>query len=166
VIITGLGVLWVRAFGYMLVVGSVHFVAFPWLLLMLEGHALPMSVRPGLAPAIGILVVILGAALALLSAAHLVVHGHGTPFPLDPTSVLVRSGPYRYIRNPQAVAALGIVSGECLLVESRLIWLLVPATFLYLELLAGPIEDRQLRRQFGDEYLMYRDRVPRWLPRR
>jgi protein-S-isoprenylcysteine O-methyltransferase Ste14 len=160
-------VIWTRAIGYMLMVGGAHFLALPWLLLTIEGNTVPpLVLRSGLALGPGALFVILGVGLALLSAIHLVLKGRGTPFPLDPTRVLVRSGPYRYIRNPQAVAATSIVIGECLLVQSQLIWLLLPATMLYLELLAAPIEDWQLRRQFGREYLAYRQQVPRWLPRR
>jgi protein-S-isoprenylcysteine O-methyltransferase Ste14 len=157
-----------RAFGYMLAVGGVHFVGLPWLLLTLgEGNSFrPLELRSGLAVLSGALCVLLGVGLALLSAVHLVLHGHGTPFPLDPTRVLVRCGPYRYVRNPQAVAATVIVLGECLLLESLLIWLLLPATLLYLEMLAAPVENWQLRRQFGGEYLAYRQQVPRWFPRR
>jgi protein-S-isoprenylcysteine O-methyltransferase Ste14 len=152
----------------MLLVGGVHYVALPWLLLTLvEGNSFqPLELRSGLAVVVGALLPLLGVGLALLSAVHLVVHGRGTPFPLDRTQVLVRCGPYRYVRNPQAVAATVIVLGECLLLESHVIWLLLPATVLYLELLAAPVEDWQLRRQFGGEYLAYRHQVPRWFPRR
>ena len=159
--------IWARALGYMLLVGGLHFVGLPWSLLTLEGNTVPpLVLRSGLAVGPGALFVLLGVGLALLSAGHLVLHGHGTPFPLDPTRVLVRCGPYRYIRNPQAIAATVIVIGECLLVQSQLIWLLLPATVLYLELLAAPVEDWLLRRQFGGEYLAYRQQVPRWFPRR
>jgi protein-S-isoprenylcysteine O-methyltransferase Ste14 len=151
----------------MLIVGSIHFIVLPWLLLAIEdGRGLAVVFRSGLASGMGALLVVSGVGLALLSAVHLVLYGRGTPLPLDPTRALVRSGPYRYIRNPQAVAATVIVVGECLLVQSRLMWLLLPGTLVYLELLAAPIEDWQLRHQFGGEYLAYRQEVPRWLPRR
>jgi protein-S-isoprenylcysteine O-methyltransferase Ste14 len=151
----------------MLIVGGVHFIGLPALLLTIEDGTAPSIVlRAGLAGCLGALLVILGTNLALLSAIYLILQGHGTPFPLEPTRILVRSGPYRYVRNPQAVAATLIVAGECLLLQSHLIWLLLPATVVYLELLAAPIEDRQLRHQFGSEYLAYRQGVPRWLPRR
>ena len=159
--------IWARALGYMLLVGGAHYAVLPWFLLTLEGTTVPpLALRSGFAAGPGALFVLVGVSLALLSAVYLVLHGHGTPFPLDPTRVLVRSGPYHHIRNPQAVAATVIVIGECLLVQSQLIWLLLAATLLYLELLAAPVEDWQLRRQFGGEYLAYRQQVPRWLPRR
>jgi protein-S-isoprenylcysteine O-methyltransferase Ste14 len=78
----------------------------------------------------------------------------------------VTDGPYGYVRNPQAIAATLIVAGEVVALRSGRLWLLLPLTLLYLERLARPIEQRQLLRRFGEPYLVYTRRVPRWLPRR
>jgi protein-S-isoprenylcysteine O-methyltransferase Ste14 len=59
------------------------------------------------------------------------------------------------VRNPQAIAATLIVAGEVAAIRSRWLWILLPATLLYLEGLARPIEERQLAGRFGETYLAY-----------
>jgi protein-S-isoprenylcysteine O-methyltransferase Ste14 len=154
--------LWLRAVAYMLVVGGMHYVALPLLLTAGEPR---LRVRSGWLVAPGAALVAGGVALAFAGAHALVIGGHGTPFPLDPTRYLVTGGPYRYVRNPQAVAASLIVTGEVLLVKSRRLWLLLPLTLLYLEALAAPLERAELVARFGHPYLAYRQRVPAWFPR-
>jgi protein-S-isoprenylcysteine O-methyltransferase Ste14 len=106
-----------------------------------------------------------GAALGLVSGYYLITRGRGTPLPLDPTRRLVTSGPYRVVRNPQAIAMMLMVAGEVLAVRSRRLWLLVPLTLVYLEVLVGPWEERQLHARHGRQYLTYRRQVRKWIPR-
>jgi protein-S-isoprenylcysteine O-methyltransferase Ste14 len=155
--------LWLRAVAYMLVVGGIHFVALPVVLTVGEPR---WRFRGGWPGAVGPGLVASGAALALAAAHALVTRGKGTPFPLDPTRHLVEDGPYRYLRNPQAVAATLIVAGEVLALRSRRLWLLLPLTVLYLEGLAAPMERREMVARFGRPYLVYRQRIPAWFPRR
>lgn len=160
--------IWVRAALYMLLVGGTHFVVLPALVLSAERRhrdAGPVGWRrPFPFPGVGLFA--LGAALATIAARYLIVQGRGTPFPLDPTRELVTTGPYRYVRNPQGIAATLMITGEVVAIRSRWLWLLIPLTLGYLEGLAAPIEDRQLRRQFGARYGAYKRAVPKWLPRR
>jgi protein-S-isoprenylcysteine O-methyltransferase Ste14 len=154
---------WLRALAYMLVVGGVHFVAIPLALTVGEPR---LRFRGRWPVALGTGLVASGAALALAAAYALVTRGKGTPFPLDPTRHLVVEGPYRYLRNPQAVAATLIVAGEVLALRSRRLWLLLPLTLLYLEGLAAPLERREMVARFGRPYLIYRQRIPAWFPLR
>jgi len=142
--------LWPRALAYMLAVGGIHYVAIPLLLTSGEPR---MRFRGRGSFVLGTGLVASGAALALAAAYALVTRGQGTPFPLDPTRHLVVDGPYRYVRNPQAVAAMLIVGGEVLAVRSRRLWLLLPLTVLYLEGLAAPLERREMVARFGQPYL-------------
>ena len=57
-----------------------------------------------------------------------------------------------------------MVIGEIFVVHSAMLWLLLPATLVYLELLVGPCEERQLARDFGGTYAEYALRVRKWLP--
>lgn len=75
------------------------------------------------------------------------------------------SGPYRVVRNPQAIAMVLAVTGEVAAIRSRFLWLLLPPTFFYLEVLVGPWEERQLTAQYGEAYLAYKRLVHKWLPR-
>ena len=88
----------------------------------------------------------------------------GTPVPGNqPTTVIVRTGPYRCSRNPISVAfslfQLGIASG----VNS--VWL-IPTLLAAVALMAAvviPREERYLARRFGAAYVEYKRAVCRWL---
>ena len=107
----------------------------------------------------------MGMGIALWAGYYLIHHGDGTPFPLDSPRRLVTNGPYRFVRNPQAIAMVLMVIGETLIIKSSVLWFLLPLTVLYLEALVGPFEARQLARDFGPDYYSYASRVPKWLPR-
>jgi protein-S-isoprenylcysteine O-methyltransferase Ste14 len=155
--------LWVRAYLYMLLFGGSWFVLLPTILLLVAGD-FPPGIRPLPWPVLGSCFFLSGVLLSWVAAYHLVVVGRGTPFPLDPTRKLVTSGPYAYVRNPQAIATMLMVMGEgAALRSTALLWLL-PLTVLYLEFLAAPYEHREMKLRFGDAYINYRARVPKWLP--
>ena len=91
--------------------------------------------------------------------------GHGTLAPWEPPKHLVVRGPYRHVRNPMITGVLLVILAEALFFQS---WLL--AGWLVLFFLANAIyfplvEERGLENRFGDEYLLYRNNVPRWIPR-
>ena len=77
---------------------------------------------------------------------------------------MVVTGPYRYVRNPMAVAGLtqGVAVG---------LWLGSPAVVLY-ALAGGPLwntfvrpwEEEDLVTRFGEPYRRYRERVRCWIP--
>jgi protein-S-isoprenylcysteine O-methyltransferase Ste14 len=104
--------------------------------------------------------------LGLASAWVMVRDGRGTPLPLDQTNALVMAGPYRFVRNPMAVAGIG--QGLAIAWAFQSVPLLV-----YALLGAGiwhgvvrPSEERDLARRFGSAYLDYRRDVRCWLPGR
>jgi protein-S-isoprenylcysteine O-methyltransferase Ste14 len=71
-------------------------------------------------------------------------------------------GPYQFTRNPMYVAELGLWLGWTIFFGSPgiLIGLLVlwsVVTFIIL-----PREERSLEVAFGQTYLQYKSRVPRW----
>lgn len=156
--------IWLRALLYMLGVGGGWLVVLPALIIGLEyGHLLPPLRGLGWA-GLGVLTFMAGVGLAWWAGYHLITYGRGTPMPLDPPRKLVTSGPYRFVRNPQAIAMVLMVTGEVLAVSSRWLWLLLPLTLFYLEGLVGPWEERQLAGQFGLEYLRYQQNVRKWRP--
>jgi protein-S-isoprenylcysteine O-methyltransferase Ste14 len=79
------------------------------------------------------------------------------------TSTIVRTGPYRFSRNPIYLSFILLVLGLSVVLND--IWLLVtlvPA----IGFIAGiviPREERFLERNFSDQYLSYKATVRRWL---
>jgi protein-S-isoprenylcysteine O-methyltransferase Ste14 len=80
----------------------------------------------------------------------------------EPTSVIVRTGPYRFSRNPIYVAFILFVLGLSVWLNN--FWLLVtvvPAVGL-IGVVVIPREERFLERNFHDQYSSYKAVVRRW----
>ena len=91
--------------------------------------------------------------------------GKGTLAPWDPTRKLVVQGPYRHVRNPMISGVWCILLGESVLLGSVpvFIFALLFATINHVYFITS--EEPGLIRRFGEEYLLYRKAVPRWVPR-
>ena len=88
----------------------------------------------------------------------------GTPVPGNkPTTVLVRTGPYRFSRNPIYVAFAIFQLGIASWVNS--VWLIATliAAVALMASIVIPREERYLERRFGADYLDYKRSVRRWL---
>lgn len=90
--------------------------------------------------------------------------GNGTPLPLDCPQKLVVAGPYKFVRNPMAVAGIGqgvsvgIILGSPLII----IYALVGA-FLW-HYFVRPSEETDLLERFGNDYIFYKSKVKCWVP--
>lgn len=91
--------------------------------------------------------------------------GRGTLAPWAPPKKLVVAGPYRYMRNPMISGVLVVLLGEALFFGSLAIFVCAVAFFLINHFYFIFSEEPGLARRFGEEYLRYRENVPRWLPR-
>lgn len=91
--------------------------------------------------------------------------GKGTLAPWNPTQKLVVAGPYRYVRNPMYSGVLFVLLGEAVVLGSiyLLVWLLLFWTVIHVFILF--YEEPGLVKRFGEEYVTYRENVPRWIPR-
>lgn len=113
----------------------------------------------------GLVAVMLGLVLAVTTVRLFLTFGEGTPAPWDPPQKLVVAGPYRHVRNPMITAVLLILMGESLIFQSSAIgvWLLV---FFIINGVYFPLsEEKALEQRFGDNYRIYKQNVPRWIPR-
>lgn len=131
--------------------------------LSLTGVARPADIRvPQVA---GMLVAVIGAALAVACILTFVFVGKGTPAPFDPPRRLVIRGPYRFVRNPMYLGAGLALSGAALFYQSipllgyAGLFLLVTHVFVVF------YEEPALRRTFGGDYDGYCRRVGRWWPK-
>jgi protein-S-isoprenylcysteine O-methyltransferase Ste14 len=138
--------------------GSVG-VYVPWLILTASG-ANPM---PVVWPAL--ILTGLGVALYLWCVWHFATFGRGTPGPWDAPGRVVDRGPYGWVRNPMYLAVLLVVAGEALLFLSLPLLIYLGILALVVQLFVVGYEEPTLTERFGDRYIAYRRRVPRWIPR-
>lgn len=113
---------------------------------------------------VGLVPISLGVILVVWSAVLLFTRGEGTPAPWDPPQRFILAGPYQYVRNPMMLGVFATVFGEAVLAGSL-------AILLYLGLMVSvvcwyvvAIEEKGLEIRFTDTYVVYKERVPRWLP--
>lgn len=113
----------------------------------------------------GIILFTLGGTLGFTSGLMMSIHGKGTPLPMDCARELVIVGPYRYIRNPMAVAGLtqGIAVGMILGSPAVIIYAICGGPIWHI--FVRPWEEADLDQRFGEPYRQYRTAVKCWLPR-
>lgn len=139
----------------------------PWVLFALE-YAAGFTHWQFDSPAgrwVGGTLFVLGGALGLTCGTVMALVGRGTPLPADCARQLVVCGPYRFIRNPMAVAglsqglAVGIFLGSPLVVAYALVGGPIWHVFV------RPWEEEDLEKRFGENYQRYRATVRCWVPR-
>lgn len=113
----------------------------------------------------GIVLFALFGTLGLSCGLLIAVRGHGTPLPLDAPRTLVVAGPYRFVRNPMAVAGIGQGLAVGLMLGSPAVLLYALAGAFVWHGVARPWEERDLVAWFGEPYLAYRRAVRCWWPR-
>ena len=114
---------------------------------------------------VGIAIFAAGFAAYLFCSAWLIFHGRGPHVEFDPPKVFVATGPYRWVRNPVVICLLTAVFGEAIYLGSIGILLLVLLGLPLAHLQVTKMEEPRLTKRFGQSYLDYCKRVPRWLPR-
>ncbi len=111
---------------------------------------------------VGPVVVGLGVILFALSVGRL--RRAGTGFRAgDPTTVIVKSGPYRWSRNPIYLSFILFLAGLAIWLDNA--WLLV-LEVPFVALLRYAViakEEAYLERKFDEEYRRYKTSVRRWL---
>jgi protein-S-isoprenylcysteine O-methyltransferase Ste14 len=147
-------------------------VPVPWvfILVYLAGvgvqHFLPIVIRsPDIAWIIRVagFVFVGGGVGVAFSAARIFRKTKTTIVPHETPSTLVISGPYRLTRNPMYVGLTLVYLGVAGTRDE--IWpvIVLPLLLAYINFLVIPVEEKNLRGVFGDEYQKYGERVGRWL---
>lgn len=123
--------------------------------------------EPGLAQMIfGAAVIVVGLVGYLVCSLWLVIFGKGPFVEFDPPTQFVATGPYRWMRNPVAAFLVITVLGEAIFFGSAGVLTLFLLGFPLAQLQVTRIEEPRLRARFGDAYVDYCRRVPRWIPKR
>jgi len=123
----------------------------------------PRPVLSGVGPGLlgGVLVVV---ALLVFAASVQRFRTAGTPVPArKPTTAIVRTGPYRFSRNPIYLAFSLLQLGIALWVNSWWLVATLAAAVGLIHYAVVPREERYLEARFGTEYLNYKGSVRRWL---
>ena len=89
----------------------------------------------------------------------------GTPVPFNPPPQLVTSGPYAYTRNPMLTGVFTLLFGFGVLLGSASLIVVFTPLFIFInvwELKA--IEEQELLKRLGEDYIEYRKRTPMFFP--
>jgi protein-S-isoprenylcysteine O-methyltransferase Ste14 len=110
------------------------------------------------------LLLISGAFIALLGVWQF-RQARTTTNPLNPNkaSSLVRSGIYRFTRNPMYLGMVMVLCGGIIKFGSVLGFIALPLFVWYMTRFQIKPEERIIAELFGQEYLDYKQRVRRWL---
>jgi protein-S-isoprenylcysteine O-methyltransferase Ste14 len=113
---------------------------------------------------IGVTVIAAAAWLALDGAAMVNFRRAGTSMiPMNPTTALVTTGPYRLTRNPMYVGMVFLYVAFAF--AFGVIWAVafLPAVIVIVDRLVIAREEPYLERRFGQAYRDYKRRVRRWI---
>lgn len=113
----------------------------------------------------GIVFLLAGMILLVVTVYLFATVGEGTLAPWDPTQKLVVEGPYRYVRNPMITGVLTVLVGESIVTGSLAIVLLAAFFFVLNHVYFIFSEEPGLIKRFGQRYKRYMKNVPRWVPR-
>jgi protein-S-isoprenylcysteine O-methyltransferase Ste14 len=93
------------------------------------------------------------------------LRANGTPVPFNPPPRLVTTGPYAYVRNPMLTGVFALLSGFGILLGSVSLLVVFTPLFIFInvwELKA--IEEPELLKRLGEDYIEYRKRTPMFFP--
>lgn len=89
----------------------------------------------------------------------------GTPVPLNPPPQLVMSGPYAYVRNPMLTGVFALLFGLGVLLGSfSLLFIFTPLFILINVWELKAIEEPELMKRLGQDYVEYRKNTPMFFP--
>jgi len=151
-----------RALTYATLFVALFLIVVPQRILAGSGVA-PVDVF-GVPEILGLLFVVLGAALVLWCLVTFAFVGRGTAAPFDPPRQLVTVGPYRFVRNPIYIGAIIAMLGAALFYWSAALGAYALVVLIVTHLLVRFYEEPHLRRVFGQPYEDYLRTVHRWIP--
>ena len=134
---------------------------------LLLDRLLPMNwpLPPTISRMISVALLTVGIAITAWSVFHF-LKARGTPVPFNPPAVLVDTGPYRYARNPMLTGVFLILFGIGFAFGS--LSLVLACTPLYILINVWElrnIEEPELEKRLGEDYVLYRNRTPMFVPR-
>lgn len=151
-----------KTFIQIICVWTITLIIFPILIINSFGESLTTNSE---SIEIGIVLFLACSILGIYSAYTMVAKGKGTPLPIDQSQNLVISGPYKYVRNPMAIAGIGQAISISIILWSIYILVYSLIGLILWQFVVRPIEERNLKLRFGKQYEEYRTRVNCWIPK-
>ena len=125
---------------------------------------LPTFLNPVLRAVLGGSLIIIGLIFILWSIRAQREIGKGTPMPLMPTQKLVVQKPYSYCRNPIFFGVINLFFGISIFFNSISSLVMVFIFSSIILLFTKFVEEKELEKRFGDEYLIYKKETPFFIP--
>ena len=89
----------------------------------------------------------------------------GTPVPFNPPPKLVTTGPYAYTRNPMLTGIFLLLFGLSIFFCSISLVILFTPLFIFINAWeVKRIEEPELEKRFGEEYVEYKKQTPMFFP--
>ena len=89
----------------------------------------------------------------------------GTPVPFNPPPVLVTTGPYAYARNPMLTGVFFLLFGFGVYFGSVSLLIVFTPLFIFINFWeVKAIEEPELEKRLGEEYIAYQKRTPMFFP--
>ena len=109
---------------------------------------------------------VLAAGLLLVTWCNLLfIKAKGSPVPLHPPKVLVVKGPYALTRNPMITGVFLLLTGMGIIYNSVIVvFVLSPLFILVAAVELKWIEEPELEKRLGDDYVRYRQQTPMFFP--
>ncbi len=89
----------------------------------------------------------------------------GTPVPFNPPPKLVTTGPYKFVRNPMVTGIFILLFGIGFAIQSLSLVVLFTPLFIWVNVWElKQIEEPELVKRLGEDYVAYQQRTPMFLP--
>jgi len=151
-------------------VGAVFFFTLVWLFIVASLEVdkflgFPKLFTSSLNIIVCVPVIAIGSFLMLWSILHF-GGVRGTPVPFNPPPKLVTTGPYAHVRNPMLTGVFILLFGLGVLFQSISLLSIFTPLFILLNVFElKAIEEPEMEKRLGKEYLEYKERVPMFIPR-
>ena len=114
---------------------------------------------------IAMLLIAVGAGVTAWSVLHF-LKVKGTPVPFNPPPEIVTTGPYRFARNPMLTGVFLLLFGIGFAIKSlSLVFFFTPLYILANVWELNEIEEPELVKRLGKDYVAYRQRTPMFIPK-
>jgi len=156
ILLTPVGLFFWFGFGVLIVFVSL------WLDRLLSAR-IPLAAPINLFISVPILVI--GAAICLGTVLQF-LKARGSPVPLNPPKKLVVTGLYSYVRNPMLLGWFLILFGTGILLYSISLTFILTPLFIMLNILyLKTVEEKEMEKKFGQEYVKYKESVSMFIPK-